>query len=131
MGYKIYVDHSRFSNGSKKIEEYIYNSGKHIFYDEQGEITEFCQYGNNKFKYYNTKLPDLYIDADFITDNSGQIIEERYNERNHNAIRKYRADYQNGKISKIHVYDMYNTADWEIIPTKKQNISLPDFKIRQ
>lgn len=23
MGYKIYVDHSRFSNGSKKIEEYI------------------------------------------------------------------------------------------------------------
>ena len=23
MGYKIYVDHSRFSNGSKKINEYI------------------------------------------------------------------------------------------------------------
>lgn len=23
MGYKIYVDHSRFSNGAKKIEEYI------------------------------------------------------------------------------------------------------------
>lgn len=120
----------KYNGETKKMEEYIYSTGKHTVYDENGEIIELCQWNGNRFRYYNQKLPDLYIDLNIIKDANGRPVEEIYSDRNQKAIRRYTAEYEYGKISKIHVYDLYNNADWEIIPISIQPISIQNFTIR-
>ena len=120
----------KYDNNTNKIEEYVYSTGKHTSYNEKGELVELYQWNGNQFRYYNQKLPDLYIDLEIIKDASGRPVEEIYRDRNKKAIRRYTADYEYGRISKIHVYDLYNNADWEIVPISTQPISIQDFEIR-
>ncbi len=131
ISYENALKYVKYNAETKKVEEYVYSTGKHTYYDEKGEIVEICQWNGNRFRYFNQKLPDLYIDLEITRDANGRAVEEVYRDRNQKAIRRYTADYEYGRISKIHVYDLYNGADWEIIPIAKQAISLPDFVIRQ
>lgn len=121
----------KYNNNTKKVEEYVYSTGKHTTYNDKGEIIEICQWNGNRFRYFNQNLPDLYIDLEITRDASGRSVEEVYRDRNLKAIRRYTADYEYGRMSKIHVYDLYNGASWEIIPISTQAVSLPDFIIRQ
>ena len=114
----------------RKVEEYTYSNGKHIFYDENGEISQLCQLNNDKFRYYNKKLPDLYIDMDLVRDINGRVIEEIYKDRNQKVMRRYVADYERGGIKNIHVFDTFNKADWYIKPIKEMEIVSPEFSIR-
>lgn len=120
----------KYASNNKKIEEYIYSNNKHIFYDENGNISELYQWNKNKFKYMNKKLPDLFIDVDIVTDDSGREIEELHYDNNHKLIRKYSAEYENNKISKIHVEDILNDAAWDIIPIEVKDLKAQAFLIR-
>ena len=130
LSYDNVLKYVKYDADTNKIEEYVYSTGKHTAYNQKGEIIELYQWNGNKFKYYNQKLPDLYIDLDIVRDANGRPVEEIYKDRNQKAIRRYTADYEYGKISKIHVYDLFNKADWEIIPISTQPISLQSFEIR-
>lgn len=113
----------------KKLEEYEYTNGKHTIYDKNGEIQQLFQINNDKFRYYNKKLPDLYIDLDLVRDINGRVIEEIYRDRNKKIVRKYQADYEHGDIKTIHVFDMYTQKDWYIKPI--ENIfATPDLDLR-
>ena len=115
----------------KKVEEYTYSNGKHVFYDDEGEISQLFQVNAEKFRYYNKKLPDLYIDIDFIRDINDRVVEEIYKDRNQKVMRRYVADYEHGEIKDIHVYDIFSKADWYIKPIGTQAyISSPTFSIR-
>lgn len=121
----------KYDTIGKKMEEYIYSNGKHIFYDDNGQITQFYQVNAEKFRYYNKKLPDLYIDIDFIRDVNDRVVEERYKDRNGKVVRKYVADYQHGEIKNIHVFDIFNQLDWYVEPVAKlEMLSTPSFSIR-
>ncbi|MBQ8459667.1 hypothetical protein IJ541_06155 [bacterium] len=124
------VKYIKYDANNKKIEQYVYETGKHTFYNPKGEITAQYQIKDGKFKYYDNKLPELYIDMEYIKDDDGNVIEEKYYDRNQRIMRKYTAEYSNGEISKIHVYDIFNQADWEIIPIAKKEIQKPEFEIR-
>lgn len=120
----------KYDIDGKKMEEYSYASGKHVYYDEKGNITQLIQWKDDKFKYFNVKLPDLYLDVDLIRDANGRVIEELYNDRNRNVMRRYVGEFAHGNVAKIHVYDVFHKADWIVEPTRKQSLSSPDFSIR-
>ena len=115
----------------KKIEEYTYSNGKHVFYDEDGDITQLYQVNAEKFRFFSKKLPDLYIDIDFVRDINDRVVEEIYKDRNQKVMRRYVAEYEHGDIKNIHVFDSFNKADWYINPIGSQDItSSPAFSIR-
>lgn len=120
----------KYDSEDNKIEEYIYSNGKHTFYNKDGEVKETYQLTKNKFKYYNKALPDLCIDVDFVYDENERLIKEIHYDKNHKIIRKYSAEYDNGKISKIHVEDMLFSVMWDIIPIEQRDIKVQAFSIR-
>lgn len=120
----------KYNKDGNKIEEYIYSSGKHIFYDENGKVSLFEQYNGSKFKYYNSSAPDLYIDVDFQKDENGHLIAEYHYDSNHRLLRKYSANYEGKNISKIIVEDIVNNAKWEILPIRISNLKEQLFAIR-
>jgi len=124
------VKYMKFDADGNKIEEYIYSSGKHIFYNKKGEVIELCQLNEDKFKYFNNKLPDLYIDVDFIKDDNGRVVEEKSYDRNHKIVRRYTAEYLGDSLYKIHVYDLFNGANWEMLPSGVKTTPSPAFSIR-
>ncbi len=120
----------KYDTQGNKIEEYIYSLGKHIFYDEKGEVTELCQINPNKFRYFNKKLPDLYIDMDMERDTGDRVTEEIYKDRNQKVMRRYVAEYEHGNIKNIHVFDMFNKMDWFIEPIGLGSVAEPELQIR-
>lgn len=73
----------------------------------------------------------MFIDVEFLKDENGQILEEKHYDRNHKLMRKYSATYdENGLISKIHVVDVPNFAQWDIIPIRVSKVKEPNFAIR-
>lgn len=120
----------KYNEEGIKTEEYIFASGKHIFYDEEGKITSFEQYNDSKFKYYNSAAPDLYIDVEFRKDDNGRLVEESHYDSNHRMLRKYSALYDGNNISKIVVEDIIHNAKWEILPIRISSLKEPLFAIR-
>lgn len=118
----------KYNAEGQKVEEYVFSTNKHTFYDENGNITEQEQVNDSVFKYSNK---DLFIDVEFLKDENGQILEEKHYDRNHKLMRKYSATYdENGLISKIHVVDVPNFAQWDIIPIRVSKVKEPNFAIR-
>lgn len=114
-----------------KIEEYYYSSGKHIKYSQNGKIEKFCQLNNDKFKFYDKNIPDLYLETYFIRDENGNVTEERIYDRNHRLVRNYNATYKDDEtISTIAVNDFINNAKWTIRPIGIDDIVYIPFRIR-
>ena len=113
------------------LEEYYYSTGVHTVYDKDGHFEEYSQVNEDKFCYYTTSLPDLYIDTVFEKDEAGNVVKEKLFDRNHKLLREYSAKYdENNNISDIKVNDYINGVDWSILPIRAtQTANLP-FKIR-
>lgn len=124
------VKYVKYDAQGNKTEEYVYSSGKHIFYNQKGEITQLCQINANKFRYFNKNLPDLYIDLDIVRDINDRVTEEIYKDRNQKVMRKYVAEYEHGNIKNIHVFDMFKKMDWYVEPTDEQTVTDNELKIR-
>jgi len=123
--------YTKYSHDGNKIEEYFYSSGKHIRYSKDGEIKTFSQFNEDKFKFYDTDLPDLYVETIFIRDDKGRVIEEQVYDRNHKLVRDYKAVYKKEDlIDKIIVNDFINSAGWTILPIGINDIVNLPFKIR-
>jgi hypothetical protein len=121
----------KYNNLGKKVEEYTYSNGKHVFYDDNGEIVQLYQVNAEKFRFFSKKMPDLYIDIDFVRDINDRVVEEIYKDRNQKVMRRYVAEYEHGDIKNIHVFDTFNKADWYVTPIGNQAlISSPSFPIR-
>ena len=120
----------KYDGAGRKVEEYTYSNGKHVFYDETGEITQLYQVNAEKFRFYSKNLPDLYIDIDFIRDVNDRVVEEIYKDRNQKVMRRYVADYEHGDIKNIHVYDIFNKADWYVFPNNDRTAYTAPFSIR-
>lgn len=121
----------KYSADENKMEEYYYSNGKHIFYDKDGEVKRFIQYNNDKFKFYDTELPDLYIETVFVRDDKGRVVEEQIYDRNHRVVRNYQASYkEDNTIDNIVVKDSMNNAEWTILPIGINDIVNLPFKIR-
>ena len=118
----------KYNSQGQKVEEYVYSSAKHSFFDETGKLTSQEQINNSIFKYMNH---DLYIDVEFKKNSEGKVLEESHFDRNHKLMRKYSAEYDsNGEISKIHVEDIPNFASWDIIPIQVTKTKEQAFSIR-
>ena len=113
------------------LEEYYYSTGVHTVYDKDGQVEAYSQVNEDKFCYYTTSLPDLYIDTVFEKDEAGNVVKEKLFDRNHKLLREYSAKYdENNNISDIKVNDYINGVDWSILPIRAtQTANLP-FKIR-
>lgn len=120
----------KFAADGQKMEEYFYSNGKHIYYDEKGNISIFEQFNDSKFKYYNTTAPELYIDVEFTKNEDGQILAESHFDSNHRLIRQYSALYNGGKTSRIKVKDIIHSAEWDIIPLSSSYMIEQLFAIR-
>ena len=126
-----FLKYIKYDVYGKKLEEYNYSHGKHTIYNQKGEIKEQLQWNEDKFVYMNSKLPDLYIDLTIIRDSNGRPIEEIYSDRNKKAVRKYKAEYYDNKITKIYVYDLFNGINYEVKPVKMcPKVDLPDLQLR-
>lgn len=113
------------------LEEYYYSTGVHTVYNKDGQVEAYSQVNEDKFCYYTTSLPDLYIDTVFEKDEAGNVVKEKLFDRNHKLLREYSAKYdENNNISDIKVNDYINGVDWSILPIRAtQTANLP-FKIR-
>lgn len=118
----------KYNSDGKKVEEYVYSTSKHTFFDENGKIISQEQINDSTFEYMNN---DLFIDVEFQKDSDGKILSESHFDRNHKLMRKYTAEYNsNGEISKIHVEDVPNFASWDIIPIRVTKTKEQAFSIR-
>ncbi len=121
----------KYSADGNKMEEFYYSNGRHIIYDKNGEIKRFAQYNKDKFKFYDTELPDLYIETVFVRDDKDRVIEEQNYDRNHRIVRHYQASYKDDNtIDNIVVKDSMNSAEWTILPIGINDIVNLPFKIR-
>lgn len=118
----------KYDSSGKKVEEYVYSTSKHTFFDENGKIISQEQINDSTFEYMNN---DLFINVEFNKDSDGKILTELHYDRNHKLMRKYSAEYNsNGEISKIHVEDVPNFASWDIIPIRVTKTKEQAFSIR-
>lgn len=120
----------KYNSEGIKVEEYFYSSGKHIFYDEKGDVISVGQYNPSSFRYTNVNVPDLYIDVRFKKDDQGRLVAEEHYDANHRILRKYSAFYEGEKISRISVDDSFNNARWEILPINLSSLKEALFAIR-
>lgn len=120
----------KYDSEGRKIEEYYYSSGKHIFYDEKGDLKALEQYNSSTFKYANSSVPEVYIDVQFKKDDQGRLIEEDHYDSNNRLLRTYSAFYDGERISRISVEDSFNNAEWEILPINLSSLKESLFAIR-
>lgn len=52
----------KYDSNGKKVEEYVYSTSKHIFFDENGKIISQEQINDSTFEYTNN---DLFINVEF------------------------------------------------------------------
>jgi len=113
------------------LDEYNYSKGSRTIYDSEGNVKYHYQITDDKFVYFASELPELYIENRFVKNTDGIVTGEMLYDRNHKLIRSYTAKYKpDTSISEIMVNDYITGKNWSIAPIGINDETNVPFKIR-